>query len=84
MERRAESKITEVLLAFETGKINKRLFVDFCWGLHHNGGQYFNKVWHYQLEEPLNANLQGDSYALLNFASKETRNFYKEVKSEKT
>ena len=39
------SKIAQVLRMYETKVLSPMTFVDTCWGLQHNNGSYFNKVW---------------------------------------
>ena len=53
--------IARVLQMHETGVLTPLMFVDFCWGLQHNGGTYFNKVWvDNDLRRVLDANLRED------------------------
>jgi len=66
----AWSKITQVLLHRELGKLTAHTFVDSCWGLHHNTGSYFNKWWDTSyLLDTLNENLAGEYCSMTSRAS---------------
>ncbi len=75
--------ITHTLLMFETGEISPITFVDMCWGLEHNGGQFFGKLWNtFKLQHVLDANVQEDMAELKERAGILTRKFYEEVVSK--
>jgi hypothetical protein len=71
------ANIAKMLMMFEEGKLTPIMFVDFCWGLEHNGGTYFNKVWMTKPKIVLNANLDGNITKVLEFASPGVRNLYR-------
>jgi len=72
--------IAEMLQFFEKGEITPLMFVDFCWGTEHNGGTYFNKIWSGKVREVLNANLEGNTWKLEQWASDGVREFYRSKK----
>ena len=46
------------------------MFVDMCWGLEHNGGQFFGKLWNtHRLKSVLDFNLNDDLAGLMSYAS---------------
>ena len=74
--------IAHTLLMFESGEITPITFVDMCWGLEHNGGQFFGKLWStYKLQYVLDANVNEKMDDLLPVADVLTRKFYEEVTS---
>ena len=64
------ANIAKVLAMFKRGELRRSLFVETCWGLEHNGGCYFNKVWSsYQgLKHVLDLNKNGHVASLLQYA----------------
>jgi hypothetical protein len=69
--------IAETLRKYESGEYSPLLFVDMCWGLEHNGGQFFGKLWQtYSLKPVLDANQREDMDTLLDHTNKITREFY--------
>ena len=73
--------IAHTLLLYETGEISPITFVDMCWGLEHNGGQFFGKLWStFKLQVALDANVHENMDDLLAIADSNTRKFYEEVK----
>ncbi len=72
------ANITETLWLYETGELTSLMFVDFCWGLQHNGGTYFNKVWTDNVATVLDWNLHGWVRRLADeCASEEVRELYR-------
>lgn len=72
--------IARVVRMFETEEISAITFVDMCWGLEHNSGQFFGKLWNtYRLQNVLNANVHDDVPTLLGYASPEVQKLYTEV-----
>ena len=72
--------ITHTLKMFEGSEISDTTFVDMCWGLEHNGGQFFGKLWvTYRLQNVLNANLEDRTDKLLENASPAITQLYTEV-----
>ena len=72
--------IVHTLLMYETSEISPITFVDMCWGLEHNGGQFFGKLWStYTLQTVLDANVQEDTPILLHQAHPEISKLYTEV-----
>ncbi|MAH47270.1 hypothetical protein CMI37_15705 [Candidatus Pacearchaeota archaeon] len=71
------ANIADMLRIFLDGTITPLMFVDFCWGLEHNGGTYFNKVWSNQVKHVLEANLNGAIESVLAAASPGIRKFYR-------
>ena len=51
--------IANTLYMYETGKITQNSFIDTCFGLEHNNGNYFNKWWVGTLKPVLDANQVG-------------------------
>ena len=51
--------IAETLYMYETGKITQNSFIDTCFGLQHNNGNYFNKWWSGIIQPVLDANQTG-------------------------
>ena len=51
--------IANTLYMYETGKITQNSFIDTCFGLEHNNGNYFNKWWVGTLKPVLDANQIG-------------------------
>jgi len=72
------ARIAKLLLQYVEGKISPLMFIDSCWGLEHNGGCYFSKVWYKfaNLKEILDANLRGDTAFLLKHATQDVRHAY--------
>ena len=77
--------IAETKYMYETSKISPTTFVDMCWGLEHNGGQFFGKLWNtYALKRVLDSNLHSendDLSPLYEYASPEIVKFYKEARA---
>ena len=72
--------IVRTLRMYETGEISPITFVDMCWGLEHNGGQFFGKLWStYTLQVVLDANVQENTAALLHNAHPDIAKLYTEV-----
>ena len=72
--------IARTLRMYETGEISPIVFVDMCWGLEHNGGQFFGKLWStYRLKSVLDLNLNDDFDGLLREASPGVRKIMQEV-----
>ena len=72
--------IVRTLRMYETGEISPITFVDMCWGLEHNGGQFFGKLWStYTLQVVLDANVNEDRAVLLHQAHPDISKFYTEV-----
>jgi hypothetical protein len=69
------ANIAEILAYYELGKVSAKMFMDFVWGLEHNGGSYFDKLgWDRdQLKEVLDLNLHGKIIDVMGLASKEVR-----------
>jgi len=63
------ANIAKHLLEYEQEHIGADVFVDFCWGLQHNGGSYFNKVWEPPSSYLLDAKRESDMPVLLTEAS---------------
>jgi hypothetical protein len=62
--------IADVLRQHESDMIPQITFLDTCFGLQHNGGIYFNKVWSVVgVQDVLDANLKGDASGVLLHAS---------------
>jgi hypothetical protein len=62
--------IARTVRMYETGEITPIMFVDMCWGLEHNGGQFFGKLWNtFRLKTVLDFNLNDDLAGLLSYAS---------------
>ena len=75
--------IARTVRMFETGEISPVTFVDMCWGLEHNGGQFFGKLWDtYMLKPVLDANLNEDAPKLVACASPSIAKLYTEVYGE--
>jgi hypothetical protein len=78
--------IAEVVRKYLTSEYTPLLFVDMCWSLEHNGGQFFGKLWNtYKLQSTLDANKhwqEGETTPeeLTRLASPEIREFYAEVR----
>jgi hypothetical protein len=78
--------IAEVVHKYVTGEYTPLLFVDMCWSLEHNGGQFFGKLWNTNmLQSVLDANKTwGEGEAtpelLTKLASPMVREFYAEVR----
>ena len=51
--------IADTLYMYETGKITQNSFIDTCFGLQHNNGNYFNKWWSGAIQHVLDANQVG-------------------------
>ena len=76
------ARITELLQLYLKKEISPVLFVDMCFGLEHNGGGYFDKLWRPQLSGLryiLDINLSGEINTLLKHASKSTRDLYTQI-----
>jgi hypothetical protein len=83
--------IAEVVRKYVTGEYTPLLFVDMCWSLEHNGGQFFGKLWNtHMLQSVLDANKhwsesgsegEGAPELLTKSASPIVREFYEEVRS---
>ena len=75
--------IARVVRMYETEEISAITFVDMCWGLEHNGGQFFGKLWNtYNLQHVLNANVNDEVNTLLANASPSVIQTYTEVNSD--
>ncbi len=62
--------IARTVRMYETGEISPIMFVDMCWGLEHNGGQFFGKLWNtHRLKSVLDFNLNDDLAGLMSYAS---------------
>ena len=73
--------IAETLRKYESGEYSPLLFVDMCWGLEHNGGQFFGKLWQtYNLKPILDANQREDMGYLLGNTNNMVREFYTGVR----
>jgi hypothetical protein len=78
--------IAEVVHKYVTGEYTPLLFVDMCWSLEHNGGQFFGKLWNtHQLQGVLDANKhwsEGEATPemLTKMASPMVQEFYAEVR----
>ena len=71
------ANIASILRMYETDGLTPLMFVDTCWGLQHNGGAYFDKVWPTKgLKSVLDANLAESIPGLLAYATVPVRNFY--------
>ena len=72
--------IVRTLRMYETKEISPITFVDMCWGLEHNGGQFFGKLWStYTLQVVLDANVQENTATLLHHAHPDITKLYTEV-----
>ena len=73
------ANIAEILAYYELGKLSSKMFMDFVWGLEHNGGSYFDKLnWNReQLRQVLDINLHGNVMDLMGLASKEVKEAYR-------
>ena len=72
--------IVRTLRMYETKEISPITFVDMCWGLEHNGGQFFGKLWStYTLQVVLDANVEENTATLLHHAHPAIAKFYNEV-----
>lgn len=79
------ANIADVLLRFERQEITPSIFVDFCWGLEHNGGAYFNKVWQTEkLRKILDAKRVDNFTYLRRSASEGVKQMHKEQSKCKT
>ena len=69
------ANIAKVLRLYEESQLTPLMFVDTCWGLQHNNGSYFNKVWHPSpmLLHLMNCVRKGDEHELEPHASKECK-----------
>jgi hypothetical protein len=75
--------ITRVIRMYETNEISPVTFVDMCWGLEHNGGQFFGKLWNtYGLKNVLDANVNDEIRTLLVSASPSVYKIYTEVNGD--
>lgn len=76
--------IADAAYMFETNEISATTFVDMCWGLEHNGGQFFGKLWNtYELKRVLDSNLHAendDLSPLFAYASPGIVEFYSEAR----
>ena len=78
--------IAEVVRKYMIGEYTALLFVDMCWSLEHNGGQFFGKLWNtHRLQGVLDANKnwrEGEATPelLTQSASPMVRDFYAEVR----
>ena len=73
--------IARCLREYEEGVNTAITFVDMCWGLEHNGGQFFGKLWGaFALKTVLDANVNEDMEKLLKNASPGVANMYNENK----
>jgi hypothetical protein len=78
--------IAEVVHRYVVGQYTPLLFVDMCWSLEHNGGQFFGKLWNtHMLQGVLDANKhwrEGEATPelLTKSASPMVREFYAEVR----
>lgn len=89
---RAWARIAKTLLDYESGAIEKvarqnyvgrpeleakAIFVDTCWSLEHNGGNYFNKVWSTSsLRRLLDSVFNHDMAPLLDIAAASVCDYY--------
>jgi hypothetical protein len=72
--------IARTVRMYETGEITPIMFVDMCWGLEHNGGQFFGKLWDtFRLKHVLDCNLKEDYTGLVRFASQSVAKLYTEA-----
>jgi hypothetical protein len=72
--------IVRTLRMYEEAEITPTTFVDMCWGLEHNGGQFFGKLWStYRLQTVLDANVQENMPDLFRYADPEIAKLYSEV-----
>lgn len=68
---KAWGNIANVLIRYLTGELTALAFVDTVWGLEHNGGCVFNKVWYTgTVKSVLDANLHNGPKELVKFLSK--------------
>ena len=75
--------IARTVRMFETEEISAITFVDMCWGLEHNGGQFFGKLWNtYNLKYVLDANVHEEENKLVANASPSVSKLYTEVYGE--
>ena len=75
--------IARVVRMYETEEISAITCVDMWWGVEHNGGQFFGKLWNtYNLQYVLNANVNDEVSALLANASPSVFKVYSEVNSD--
>jgi hypothetical protein len=76
--------IAEVVRKYETGEYSPLTFVDMCWSLEHNGGQFFGKLWNtYELKRVLDSNLHSendDLSGLFGYASPGIVELYREAR----
>lgn len=77
----AWANIADILRRFERHELTPTMFVDFCWGLQHNGGTYFNKLWPSarELITVLNAKRASDYQLLSLNASQYVQELWREV-----
>lgn len=78
----AWANIAAHLRRWEQGEYGNQLFVDFCWGLEHNGGNYFNKVWHPPNKHLLDAKQESNMAAVAEHATAETREYYRKQRQQ--
>ena len=72
--------IVRTLRMYEEAEITPTTFVDMCWGLEHNGGQFFGKLWStFRLQTVLDANVQENMPDLFRYADPEITKLYVEV-----
>ena len=77
------SYIARTVRMYEDGEISAITFVDMCWGLEHNGGQFFGKLWNtYNLKYVLDANVHEEENKLVANASPSVAKLYTEVYGE--
>ena len=73
------AKIAETLLMREVGIYSPTTFIDTCFGMEHNNGSYFNKVWTtYGLSDVLDAKQRGDVECLAGYASASVSKSYRQ------
>ena len=78
------ANIADTLRKVEVGEITPLMFIDICWGLQHNGGSYFSKVWGPgYLSRVLNANLYWNLPTLYKYATPNIAQLHKEASCSK-
>jgi len=64
------ANIARTLEQLERKEITPLMFIDLCWGMEHNSGSYFSKVWtDGHLQKVLNANLYWNVEVLYKYAA---------------
>ncbi len=78
------ANIADTLRKVEEGEITPLMFIDICWGLEHNSGSYFSKVWMSgYLQKVLNANLYWNLPTLYKYATPDIMELHKEASCSK-